>query len=114
MIAPRPNSGNSDGSEPTNSHGTARKPRPSAAVPGRTRTGAPDSQNDLAVPAEVPLHVRPVLNGYAEVAALGICSERALRRHIATGRVRRSVIRNGRNLRFVKDILIAELLEAEG
>lgn len=114
MIAPHPNAGIPDGSEPTNSHGTARKPRPSAAVSGGARTGAPDSQNDLAVPAAVPLHVRPVLNGYAEVAALGICSERALRRHIATGRVRRCVIRNGRNLRFVKDILIAELLEAEG
>lgn len=114
MIAPHPNAAIPDGSEPTNSHGTARKPRPSAAVSGGTRRRAPDSQNDLAVPVDVPLHVRPVLNGYAEVAALGICSERALRRHIATGRVKRSVIRNGRNMRFVKDILIAELLEAEG
>ena len=114
MIAPRQDAAFPDGSEPNNSHGATRKPRPPAAVSRVARTGDPDLQNDLAVPAEIPLHVRPVLNGYAEVAALGICSERALRRHIATGRVRRCVIRNGRNLRFVKDILIAELLEAEG
>lgn len=89
----------------------------SAPKPRRQReTGAaPDcEQNQLDLCAAVPLHVKPVLNGYAEVAAVGICSERALRRHLATGRVRRCVIRNGRNLRFVKDILIAELLEAEG
>lgn len=114
MIAPRHDAAFPDGPDPTNSHATPRKPRPSAADSRAARTGDPDSQNDLAASPAVPLHVRPVLNGYAEVAALGICSERALRRHIATGRVKRSVIRNGRNLRFVKDILIAELLEAEG
>jgi hypothetical protein len=114
VIAPRHDAAFPDGPDPTNSHEKPRKPRPTAADSGCPRTGSPDSQNDLAASPAVPLHVRPVLNGYAEVAALGICSERALRRHIATGRVKRSVIRNGRNLRFVKDILIAELLEAEG
>jgi hypothetical protein len=54
-----------------------------------------------------------VLNGYAEVAAVGICSERALRRHIATGRVKKAVIRNGRNLRFVVRDLLDELRQAE-
>ena len=90
------------------SHAAAPKPSGAGGFP------APQSkaQKALDVPAAVPLHLKPVLNGYAEVAAVGICSERALRRHLATGRVRRSVIRNGRNLRFVRDLLIAELLEA--
>jgi hypothetical protein len=92
------------------SHAAPRVPRGSAAL----REPGALSQNSLAVRPDVPLHVRPVLNGYAEVVALGICSERALRRHVATGRVKRCVIRNGRNLRFVKDLLIAELLEAGG
>lgn len=91
------------------SHASATKPRPKTAV----LDGAEHAQNDLDVRAAVPLHLRPVLNGYAEVQACGICSERSLRRHIATGRVQRSVIRNGRNLRFVRDVLIAELLGAE-
>lgn len=90
------------------SHAAAAKPRPSRAFPA-----SPDNpQEALDVPAAVPLHLRPVLNGYAEVAALGICSERALRRHLATGRVKRSVIRNGRNLRFVVQDLLDELREA--
>lgn len=112
MIAPHPNAGSPNGHDPANSHGTARKPRPSAAVPGRTRTGAPDSQNDLAVPADVPLHVRPVLS-YAEVAALGIVPERTLRRLVAIGRVRRCVIRTGRRVRFVVQDLLDELRESE-
>ena len=62
---------------------------------------------------EVPLHLKPVLNGYAEVAAVGICAERTLRRFIATGRVKQSLIRNGKNLRFVKDLLIDELRQTE-
>lgn len=87
-----------------------------AAGASSGQRGFPAASSNVQKPldecAEVPLHLRPVLNGYAEVVAVGICSERALRRHLATGRVRRSVIRNGRNLRFVRDLLIAELLEA--
>lgn len=71
------------------------------------------AQKALAVAPAVPLHQRPVLNGYAEVQACGICSERSLRRHIATGRVKRSVIRNGRNLRFVVQDLLDELRQVE-
>lgn len=108
MIAPRQDAAIPDGPEPTNSHGTARKPRPSAPVSGAARTDVPDSQNDLAVPAEVPLHVRPVLS-YAEVAALGIVPERTLRRLVAIGRVRRCVIRTGRRVRFVVRDLLDEL-----
>lgn len=91
-----------------NSHASA---TPSSPIPALLE-GAGQAQNGLDLHPEVPLHLKPVLNGYAEVAAVGICSERALRRHLATGRVRRCVIRNGRYLRFVKEILIAELLEA--
>lgn len=94
----------------TDSHGPARKPRGQAALSEAKRV----PQNGLAVPPAVPLHLKPVLNGYSEVAAVGICSERALRRHIATGRVKRAVIRNGRNLRFVVQDLIDELRQAEG
>lgn len=104
MIAPRQDAGIPDGPEPTNSHANPRKPRGSAAVPGARA----DSQNDLAVPAEVPLHVRPVLS-YAEVAALGIVPERTLRRLVAIGRVRRCVIRTGRRVRFVVRDLLDEL-----
>jgi len=91
------------------SHAPATKPSRKPAL----LDGSGQAQNALDVRAPVPLHVRPVLNGYREVAELGICSERALRRHIATGRVRKAVIRNGRNLRFVKDTLIDELRGAE-
>jgi len=95
------------------SHGPAPKPRRKDALLDGANRGADQPRNTLDVRAAVPLHVRPVLNGYAEVQACGICSERSLRRHIATGRVKRSVIRNGRNLRFVRETLIAELLQAE-
>lgn len=99
-----------DGPAPhgTDSHAAPAKPRPKHGNP----RAASDSQTPLDARAEVPLHVRPVLNGYQEVEALGICPQRTLRRHIATGRVKRCIIRTGRNLRFVKDILIAELLAA--
>lgn len=95
------------------SHAAAAKPSRKAALPDGANWGADQPQNALDVRSAVPLHLRPVLNGYAEVQACGICSERSLRRHIATGRVKRSVIRNGRNLRFVVQILIDELREAE-
>ncbi len=100
-----------DGQHPASTDSHAAAPDPS-----RKRTTSTTSnrrRKPLDVSAPLPLHVRPVLNGYAEVAAVGICSERSLRRHIATGRVKRSVIRNGRRLRFVKETLIEELLGAE-
>jgi len=108
VIAPRNDAAFPDGSDPTNSHATPRKPRPSAADSRDARTGDPDSQNDLAASPTVPLHVRPVLS-YAEVAALGIVPERTLRRLVAIGRVRRCVIRTGRRVRFVVRDLLDEL-----
>ena len=93
----------------TNSHAPAKKPRRKAALLDGANLGASQAQNALDVRAALPLHLKPVLNGYSEVVAVGICSERSLRRHIATGRVKKSIIRNGRNLRFVRDTLIAEL-----
>ena len=97
----------------TDSHAPTKKPRRKDALLDGANQSAGQAQNGLDVRAEVPLHVRPVLNGYAEVQACGICSERSLRRHIATGRVRRSVIRNGRRLRFVVQDLLDELRQAE-
>lgn len=91
------------------SHAPAKKPRRKPALPDGANRVATPPQNDLDVPAAVPLHLRPVLT-YAEVAALGILPERSLRRLVATGGVKRSVMRVGRSVRFVKDILIAELL----
>lgn len=108
MIAPRHDEVVRAHAEPTNSHANARRPRPSAAVSSVARRGAADSQNDLAVPPAVPLHVRPVLS-YAEVAALGIVPERTLRRLVAIGKVKRSVIRTGRRVRFVVRDLLDEL-----
>jgi hypothetical protein len=93
----------------SDSHAAAQKASPKNAF---LAAQGKEQQKPLDECPAIPLHLKPVLNGYAEVAALGICSERALRRHLATGRVKRCVIRNGRNLRFVKDLLIAELLEA--
>ncbi len=87
------------------SHGPAKKPRPKRALP-QTADLPP---KPLPLRPEVPLHVRPVLNGYREVAALGICPERTLRRLVAIGRVQKCIIRLGRHLRFVRDVLIAEL-----
>lgn len=46
---------------------------------------------------------------YQEVQALGICSERTLRRLVAVGKVKRSVLRIGRSIRFLRDELIDEL-----
>ena len=92
-----------------NSHGRAKKPRGKAALPEAERV----PQNSLAVPPAVPLHLRPVLS-YAEVAALGIAPERTLRRLVAIGRVKRSVIRCGRRVRFVVRDLIDELRQAGG
>ena len=94
---------------PADSHAAATKPRPKRALPATSA----DSQKSLDVCAEVPLHLRLVLT-YAEVAALGIAPERTLRRLVAIGRVKRSVIRNGRSVRFVVRDLLDELREGEG
>jgi len=59
---------------------------------------------------EVPLAEKIALD-YTEVAALGLCSERKLREHIATGRVKRAVLRDGRRVRFLRAVLIEELQE---
>jgi hypothetical protein len=66
------------------------------------------AQKALDARADIPLHVRPVLD-YAEIAALGIVPERTLRRLVATGRVKRAVLRAGRRVRFVVKDLIDEL-----
>jgi hypothetical protein len=93
------------------SHRSPPKPRPKNALVDGANRVAKHVQNELDPGATVPLHVRPVLT-YAEVAALGIAPERTLRRLVATGHVRRAVIRTGRRVRFVREILIEELLGA--
>jgi hypothetical protein len=49
---------------------------------------------------------------YQEVAALGLCKERTLRKLIATGKVKKSVLRVGRSVKFLRVELIRELREA--
>jgi hypothetical protein len=90
------------------SHAGARKPSRKGAFPAASSK----SQNPLDVPAAIPLHVRPVLT-YAELAALGVVPERTLRRLVAVGRVKRSVLRAGRRVRFVVQDLLDELRGAE-
>jgi hypothetical protein len=46
---------------------------------------------------------------YREVQALGICAERTLRRLVAMQKVRRSVLRTGKRVKFLKDALLMEL-----
>ncbi len=96
----------------TNSHGSAPKPRRKPALPGGSGEGAARAQNELDVLADVPLHVRPVLD-YAELAALGVIPERTLRRLVAVGRVKRAVLRVGRRVRFVVRDLLDELRQVE-
>jgi hypothetical protein len=96
----------------TDSHAAAKKPRRKVALPDDANRGADQAQNGLDVPAAVPLHLKPVLS-YAEVAAVGIAPERTLRRLVATGRVKRSVIRLGRSMRFVVQDLLDELRQGE-
>jgi len=92
-----------------NSHAPATKPSRKSAF-----TATPSNpQKALEVCPAVPLHQRPVVS-YAEAAALGISPERTLRRLVATGRVKRSVIRAGRRVRFVVQDLLDELRQAEG
>jgi hypothetical protein len=90
------------------SHALAPKPSRKGAFPA-----APSKpQNSLDVSAAIPLHLKPVLT-YAEAAALGIAPERTLRRLVAVGRVKRSVLRAGRRVRFVVQDLLDELRGAE-
>lgn len=86
------------------SHAPATKP--SAVRPFRAADA--QEQKGLDVPGEVPLHVRPVLT-YAQLDELGVVPERTLRRLVAVGRVKRSVLRLGRSVRFVVRDLLDEL-----
>ncbi len=81
---------------------------PESELPGRTAGGGSRPREGLDACAEVPLHVRPVLT-YSELAALGIIPERTLRRLVAIGTVKRSVLRLGRSVRFVVQDLLDEL-----
>lgn len=99
----------SDRQSNLDSNAGAPKPSRNRALPA-----TPDMlQKGLDECAEVPLHHRPVVN-YAEAAALGIVPERTLRRLVATGRVKRSVLRVGRCVRFVVQDLLDELRQGEG
>ncbi len=92
----------------TNSHAAA--PKPSRKRTSSTLSNGPQESLDVCAP--VPLHERPVIS-YAEAAALGISPERTLRRLVATGRVRKAVLRVGRRVRFVVQDLLDELRGAE-
>jgi hypothetical protein len=92
------------------SHGPAPKPSRVPALSGESRNGA---QKGLDGCAAVPLHQRLVVS-YPEAAALGIAPERSLRRLVAIGRVKRSVIRAGRSVRFVVADLLDEMREVGG
>lgn len=56
----------------------------------------------------VPLESKMALS-YKEVQALGLCSERKLRQLVSVGKVKRSVLRSGRSIRFLREELIEEL-----
>jgi hypothetical protein len=63
---------------------------------------------------EIPLHEKDALT-YEEVEALGYCSRRQLERLVMLGRVKRSVLRPGRQMvRFLRSVLIEELKERGG
>ena len=94
------------------SHASPPKPRRKAVLLDGANRGAGQAQKALDVRAAVPLHLKPVVT-YAEAAALGISPERTLRRLVAVGRVKRSVIRAGRSVRFVAQDLLDELRQAE-
>ena len=100
---------NSQVTAATNSHAAVTKPRRKPAFPALSSI----EQKALDVCAALPLHLKAVLT-YAEADALGIAPERTLRRLVATGRVKKSIIRIGRSVRFVRDRLIDELVGAEG
>lgn len=61
----------------------------------------------------IPLSEKEALT-YDEVAALGYCSRRQLERLVATGRVKRAVLRPGtQSVKFLRAILIEELRERD-
>jgi hypothetical protein len=65
------------------------------------------SLNDATMPS------KKIALTYQEVEALGICGQRLLRRMVATGHVKRSVLRIGRRgIRFLTNILIEELQQS--
>lgn len=98
----------SDPSNGPSSHAGPSKPSRNRAIAAACDT----PQKALDVSSAVPLHQRPVVN-YAEAAALGICPERTLRRLVATGRVKRAVLRVGRSMRFVVQDLLDELRQGK-
>lgn len=57
---------------------------------------------------DVPLREKAALT-YEEVEALGYCRERTLRKLVSTGKVKRAVLRAGRAVRFLRDVLVEEL-----
>lgn len=61
---------------------------------------------------EVPIHLKDAID-YREAEALGFGSERKLRQLVATGQVRRAVLRVGRSVRFLRTVLIEELQNLE-
>lgn len=90
------------------SHAVAPKPRrrqPNPPPPEQV-------QKSLDASADIPLHLRPVLT-YAELDELGVVPERTLRRLVSVGRVKHSVIRIGRSVRFVVQDLLDELREVQ-
>ena len=96
----------------TDSQRPAAPARPTSALLGEPNGGRNQPREALDACPEVPLHQRPVVT-YAEAAALGICPERTLRRLVAIGTVKRSVLRLGRSVRFVVQDLLDELRGTE-
>ena len=94
------------------SHAAGPKPRRKRRFLAAGGGARGKEQKPLDVPAAIPLHERPVLT-YAELASLGIVPERTLRRLVAVGCVKRSVMRTGRRVRFVVQDLLDELRGAE-
>lgn len=56
----------------------------------------------------LPPHQKVALT-YREVQLCGLCSERKLRELVSSGRVKRSVLRTDRCIRFLREQLIEEL-----
>lgn len=52
---------------------------------------------------------RKVAWTYAEVEAVGLCKERALRKMVSMGKVKKAVLRVGRSVKFLRVELIREL-----
>lgn len=62
----------------------------------------------ISTPAPIPPNSKAALT-YEEVEALGYCNARTLRKLVMIGKVSRSVLRAGRTVRFLRDVLIEEL-----